>query len=96
MNLTLTINSQDYGFVVEAIKLRTVSLLESLDTQKYKQEGAAFQNIAHPTSPFSEAPVKQEGAPVTFAGEVVKKKPHWTQTPAGKKKMAARKRKGTK
>jgi hypothetical protein len=25
-----------------------------------------------------------------------KKKPHWTQTPAGKKKMAARKRKGTK
>jgi hypothetical protein len=96
MNLTLTINSQDYGFVIEAIKLRTMSMIESLDVQKYQQEGAAIQNIPHPTSPFSEAPVKQEGAPVSFAGEVVTKKPHWTQTAKGRKIMATRKRKGQK
>lgn len=48
------------------------------------------------TSSFAMAPVKQEGAPVTYAGEVVKKKPHWTQTAKGRKIMAARKRKGTK
>jgi hypothetical protein len=94
MNLTLTINSQDYGFVVEAIKLRTVSLLESLDMQKESQERPA--RVEAPLTAFSSAPVKQEGAPVTYAGEVVKKKPHWTQTAKGKKIMAARKRKGTK
>ena len=36
--------------------------------------------------------------PMTFAdvveAERAKKKPHWTQTPEGKKKMAARKRRG--
>lgn len=48
-----------------------------------------------PCSALSAAVVKAEGAPFTFIGEP-KKKPHWTQTPAGKKKMAARKRKGTK
>lgn len=44
---------------------------------------------AGPCSALSAAVVKAEGAPFTF-------KPHWTQTPAGKKKIAARKRKGTK
>lgn len=96
MNTTLTINSKDYGFVIEAIKLRTMSLIESLDAQKEAQEGAAIQTRIHPESPFTAAPVKQEGAPVSFAGEVVKKKPHWTQTPAGKKIMAARKTRGSK
>jgi hypothetical protein len=45
---------------------------------------------------FASAPVKAEGAPVTIIKKAVKKKLHWTQTPEGKKKMAARKRKGTK
>jgi hypothetical protein len=48
-----------------------------------------------PCSALSAAVVKAEGAPFTFIGEP-KKKPHWTQTPAGKKIMAARKRKGAK
>ena len=91
MNLTLTINSQDYGFVIEAIKLRTGSMIEALDVQKEQQERAARSE-----SSFSAAPVKQEGAPVSIVKRAVKKKLHWTQTPEGKKKMAARKRKGTK
>jgi hypothetical protein len=49
MNLTLTINSQDYGFVIEAIKLRTGAILESFDVQKKQQEGVILQN-AHPES----------------------------------------------
>jgi len=96
MNLTLIINEKDYGFVIEAIKLRTMSLIEALDAQKENQMGTPIHTRIHPQSPFSEAPVKQEGAPVSFAGEVVKKKPHWTQTPAGKKIMASRKRRGSK
>jgi hypothetical protein len=90
MNLTLTINSQDYGFVVEAIKLRTVSLLESLDMQKESQE-----RPVRVEPPFAAAEVKQEGQPFSYA-DVPKRKPHWTQTAKGKKIMAARKRKGTK
>jgi hypothetical protein len=50
MNLTLTINSQDYGFVIEAIKLRTGAILESLDVQKKQQEGTILQNAPHPES----------------------------------------------
>lgn len=33
---------------------------------------------------------------VQVLSQQAKKKPHWTQTPEGKKKMAARKRRGTK
>lgn len=98
MTLTLTINERDYGFVIEAIKLRTMSLIESLDVQKYQQENP-------PADPpqFAQAPVKQEGQPVEeqkvyswSQTTPVNKKPHWTQTAKGKKIMAARKRKGTK
>jgi hypothetical protein len=93
MNLTLTINSQDYGFVIEAIKLRTGSMIEALDVQKERQERAARSE-----SPISAAPVKQEGEGVSFvsAAHPKMKKPHWTQTAKGRKIMAARKTKGTK
>jgi len=37
MNITLTIQSEDYGFVVEAIKLRTMSMVESLNRQFEQQ-----------------------------------------------------------
>jgi hypothetical protein len=33
MNITLTIQESDYGFLVEAIKLRTMSMLDSLNNQ---------------------------------------------------------------
>jgi hypothetical protein len=45
MNITLTIQEADYGFVVEAIKLRTTSMLESLDHQFARQKQAAAQPI---------------------------------------------------
>jgi hypothetical protein len=96
MNLTLNINAKDYGFVIEAIKLRTMSLIESLDAQKENQLGVAIQTKIHPESPFTAAPVKAEGEPVKFIGKPAKKKLHWTQTPEGKVKMANRTRKGTK
>jgi transcriptional regulator len=41
MNITLTIQEADYGFVVEAIKLRTTSMLESLDNQVARQQEEA-------------------------------------------------------
>jgi hypothetical protein len=41
MNINLTISSQDYGFVVEAIKLRTIALLESFNMDKEAAEQAA-------------------------------------------------------
>jgi len=41
MNITLTIQEADYGFVVEAIKLRTTSMLESLDNQVSRQKEEA-------------------------------------------------------
>jgi hypothetical protein len=40
MNITLTIQEADYGFVVEAIKLRTTSMLQSLDNQVVRQKQA--------------------------------------------------------
>lgn len=95
MNLTLTINSQDYGFVIEAIKLRTGSMIEALDVQKERQERAS--RAEHP---LAAAPVKAEGEPEKQVFEwthvTPKKKPHWTQTAKGKKIMATRKRKGQK
>jgi hypothetical protein len=89
MKYNLTIQQEDYGFVTEAIKLRTLAILESFEQQVADQ--------SQPIGPcsFASAPVKAEGAPFTFVGET-KKKPHWTQTAKGKKIMAARKRKGTK
>jgi hypothetical protein len=92
MKYTLTVQTEDYGFIVEAIKLRALILTEALEKQVEIQEREKKElNFS-----FSAAPVKHEGAPVTYAGEVAKKKPHWTQTAKGKKIMAARKRKGTK
>jgi len=41
MNITLTIQEADYGFVVEAIKLRTTSMLQSLDNQVSRQKEEA-------------------------------------------------------
>jgi hypothetical protein len=95
MKYNLTIQQEDYGFITEAIKLRTLAILESFEKQVIDQS----QSIG-PCS-FESAPVKAEGGPVeeyNFAWQPVekKKKPHWTQTAKGKKIMAARKRKGTK
>ena len=96
MKLNLSIHPEDYGFIIEAIKLRALSLIEALDMQKEAQEMAPLVSNLGPCS-FSSAPVKQEGEPVSFTVNVDKqKKPHWTQTPRGKKIMAARKRKGQK
>ena len=97
MKYNLSIQSEDYGFITEAIKLRTVAVLESLD----KQVASQVASQAAKTEPFgpcsfASAPVKAEGAPVQIIKKAVKKKLHWTQTPEGKKKMAARKRKGQK
>jgi hypothetical protein len=97
MKYNLTIQQEDYGFITEAIKLRTLAILDSLD----KQVDAQNMQSSKPTEAFgpcsfASAPIKAEGAPFTFVGEPKKKKPHWTQTAKGKKIMAARKRKGTK
>ena len=98
MKYKLTIQSDDYGFIKEAIKLRTLAILESMDKQVVEQvaQAAKLTEAFGPCS-FASAPVKQEGEPVSFTVNVDKqKKPHWTQTPRGKKIMAARKRKGQK
>lgn len=94
MRYTLNVQAEDYAFIKEAIKLRALILTEALEKQVNLQIAQSIP--AGPCSAVSaDAPIKAEGAPFTFIGEP-KKKPHWTQTPAGKKKMAARKRKGTK
>ena len=95
MKYNLSIQSEDYGFITEAIKLRTLAVLESLDKQVASQVAS---QVAEPFGPcsFASAPVKAEGAPVSFTVNATNKKPHWTQTAKGKKIMAARKRKGTK
>jgi hypothetical protein len=41
MNITLTIQSEDYGFIVEAIKLRTTAILEGMSIQYDSQVLAA-------------------------------------------------------
>ena len=38
MNISLTFHSADYGFITEAIKMRTMSMLESFELQKKSQE----------------------------------------------------------
>lgn len=102
MKYNLTIQQEDYGFVTEAIKLRTSAILESFDMQKAAQDGAALQSIRHPEHPLAAAEVKKEGGPIKSPAKdpeawgLPKKKPHWTQTAKGRKIMAARKRKGTK
>ena len=99
MKYNLTIQSEDYGFITEAIKLRTLAVLESLEKQVASQVASQITN-QEPFGPcsFASAPVKQEGEGIslTSTSHPVKKKPHWTQTAKGKKIMAARKRKGTK
>ena len=102
MKYNLAIQSEDYGFITEAIKLRALAILDSLD----KQVDAQNIQSSKPTEAFgpcsfASAPVKAEGEPFeeyNFEWKPVekKKKPHWTQTAKGKKIMAARKRKGTK
>lgn len=94
MQYKLSIQSEDYGFITEAIKLRTLAVLESLEKQVASQVAASIAPVG-PCS-FASAPVKAEGAPVSFTVNATNKKPHWTQTAKGKKIMAARKRKGTK
>ena len=91
MRYTLTVQAEDYAFITEAIKLRALILTEALEKQVATQE----QEKKELNFTFGAAPVKAEGAPFKIISEP-NKKPHWTQTPAGKKKMAARKRKGTK
>jgi len=95
MQYNLSIQSEDYGFIKEAIKLRTLSLLDSIEKQVTKQivQSTMSEEAFGPCSAAS-APAKAEGGPVPPKPNNPKK--HWTQTPEGKKKMAARKRKGTK
>ena len=93
MKYTLTVQSEDYAFIKEAIKLRALILTEALEKQVILQ---VAQEIRHPEHPLAAAPVMREGAPVSIVKRAVKKKLHWTQTPEGKKTMSARKRKGTK
>jgi hypothetical protein len=91
MKYTLTVQSEDYAFIKEAIKLRALILTEALEKQVILQ---VAQEIRADPSLFESAPVKAEGGPFSFIGEP--KKPHWTQTAKGKKIMATRKRKGQK
>lgn len=94
MRYTLNVQAEDYAFITEAIKLRALILTEALEKQVVSQVAQSIPT--GPCSAVSAAAVKAEGAPVSFTVNATNKKPHWTQTPAGKKKMAARKRKGTK
>jgi len=100
MNYKLEIESVDFEFIKAALKLRTHAILEDLDMQVNAQIIQASTPIsaeAFGPCSFESAPVKAEGQPVSYTVNVEKKKkPHWTQTPRGKKIMAARKRKGTK
>jgi hypothetical protein len=99
MKYNISIQKEDYGFITEAIKLRTLAILESFD----KQVDAQNMQSSKPTEAFgpcsfASAPVKAEGEGISLMSiaHPTKKKPHWTQTAKGKKIMAARKRKGTK
>jgi len=92
MRYTLNVQAEDYAFIKEAIKLRALILTEALEKQVTTQE----QEKKELNFTFGAAPVKAEGAPVSFIGEPKKKKPHWTQTAKGRKIMATRKRKGQK
>ena len=46
MNIQLTFQSQDYEFIVEAIKLRTTAILEAMSMQYDSQVLAANQKAA--------------------------------------------------
>jgi len=82
MNITLTIQEADYGFVVEAIKLRTTSMLESFNSQVARQKQPAI----------AAAPVKAEGAPVSFTVSAPKTK-RKNNAPYGYKKDGTPKKK---
>ena len=90
MEYSISVQKEDIAYIKEAIKLRAMAIIQSIDDDVASQ--------SQPVGPcsFASAPVKAEGAPFTFIGEPKNKKPHWTQTAKGKKIMAARKRKGTK
>ena len=94
MKRTLTVQMEDYGFIIEAIKLRALILTEAFDKQVAEQEREEKElNFS-----LASAPVKDEGKQVFEWNHVTpaEKKPHWTQTAKGKKIMAARRRKGQK
>lgn len=94
MRYTLNVQAEDYAFIKEAIKLRALILTEALEKQVVSQVAQSIPT--GPCSAVSAAPVKAEGAPVSFISEPKKKKPHWTQTAKGRKIMAARKHRGQK
>lgn len=106
MEYTITIQKEDVAYIKEAIKLRAMAIIQSIDDDVASQSEtfgpcsalSADSVIKAEGAPFSfaTAPVKAEGAPVSFTVNATNKKPHWTQTAKGKKIMAARKRKGTK
>lgn len=89
MNITLHITSHDYGFIVEAIKLRTTAIIESFEMDKQAAEQADHETNVQASNEVRKMVDK------IFEQELAQqkpKKPHWTQTPKGKKIMAARKR----
>lgn len=68
MNLTLTIQEEDYGFVVEAIKLRTTSMLESFDNQVHQQRRDAMT----PTQKDQQRQEIKEALDAQFTKELAK------------------------
>jgi hypothetical protein len=101
MNITLNINSQDYGFIIEAIKLRTIALVESLEMDKQTAEQAAREDHSQAKAEINkmvDGMFEQELEKFKKQSVIVEKpkKPHWTQTEKGKKIMAARRRRGAK
>lgn len=78
MNYHLTIQAEDYGFIVEAIKLRTISILESFDMQLQAQLNAS---IAPAPAPKQE-PVAAEAPPA--------KKRVYRKTKAAKKRAPSK------
>lgn len=58
MNINLTFQSQDYEFIVEAIKLRTTAILEAMSMQFDSQVLAANQRVAEQMGDWS---IRKEG-----------------------------------
>lgn len=58
MNIQLTFQSQDYEFIVEAIKLRTTAILEAMSMQFDSQVLAANQRVAEQMGDWS---IRKEG-----------------------------------
>lgn len=96
MQYKLSINSSDFEFIKEAIKLRTVALVEDLEMQATCQVAEHIAPVGSCSATSADTVIKADGGPFSFTVNATNKKPHWTQTAKGKKIMAARKRKGTK